>query len=45
MEGDLALDEVDRVFVGSEAIGGNHHGLDEDTFLDGVTQHFHFISD
>ena len=45
MEGDLAVDEVDGVFVGSEAIGGNHHGLYEDSFLDGIMQDFHFVSD
>ena len=45
MEGDLAVDEVDGVFVRREAIGGDHHGLDEDTFFDGITQDLHFVSD
>ena len=45
VEGDLTVDEVDGVFVGFEAIGGDHHGLDEDTFFDGITQDLHFVSD
>lgn len=45
VEGDLAVDEVDGVFVWHEAIGGNHHGLDEDSFLDGITQYVHLVSD
>ena len=45
VEGDLAVDKIDGVFVGSKPIGGNHHGLDEDSFLDGITQNLHFISD
>ena len=45
VEGDLAVDEINGMFVGGEAIGGNHHGLDEDSFLDGITQYLHFVSD
>ena len=45
VEGDLTVDEIDGMLIGSEAVGGNHHRLDEDSFLDGVTQDIHFISD
>ena len=45
VEGDLTLDQVNGMLVGREAVSGNHHGLDEDSFLDGVTQYIHFISD
>ena len=45
VEGDLTVDEIDGMLVGGEAVGSNHHRLDEDSFLDGVTQDIHFISD
>ena len=45
VEGDLTVDQVDGMLVGREAVSGNHHGLDEDSFFDGVTQYIHFISD
>ena len=45
VENDLAVNKVDGVFIGCKAIGSNHHGLDENSFLDGVTQYFHFVSD
>ena len=45
VENDLAVNKVDGVFIGCKAIGRNHHGLDENSFLDGVTQYFHFVLD
>ena len=45
VEDDLTVDKVDGMLVGSEAVSSNHYRLDEDSFLDGVTQYIHFISD